>query len=729
MDGSIKLLDSLLTERIASTEGYRARLLVGMALLAGIGLALGWAIARSLVRPIGHAVDAARAVAAGDLEYRIDAEGSDEAAQLLQRFVEMQTSLRQRAFEEAQRLEQSRAEAVEAQRRAEEGLRIRQALDATSTNVMIADADGKIVFLNRAVQEMLLRNEPELRQALPQFDARRIEGQSFDVFHRHPGHQRNLLAQLKGEHKTRIKVAGASFALTANPIGDGEGRRIGTVVEWADITAELAAREREQRIATENARVRSALDVAPLPVRIADADGTIVYVNHVLRDILKRDAAAFRAEQPSFDPERVVGGSVGMFYADSAAAVERLRQLTATVQSRMKLGGRQYDVSTSPIVDEAGKSLGSVGIWDDKTEQLAAEAELTELSSAATSGDMSRRVVLEGKSGFVRQIGEQFNGLMDVVGNTIVQVRAAANQLSAASAQVSQTSQSLSHSASQQAASVEQTTASLQEMSASVKQNAESANVTDGIATRAAAEAREGGEAVVQTKEAMKEIARKISIIDDIAYQTNLLALNAAIEAARAGEHGKGFAVVAAEVRKLAERSQVAAQEIGTLAGGSVTLAEKAGALLDEMVPSIRKTSELVQEISAASGEQSEGVSQITGAMNHLSAATQQTASASEQLSATAEELSAQAAQLQELMGFFRVAGDGEGEGAPGRAGGAAVSSHAGRTLRPSQAARAASSAITSAAGLAARFGRGVAAGGQAAGAAAPVDEAAFGRF
>ena len=153
----------------------------------------------------------------------------------------------------------------------------------------------------------------------------------------------------------------------------------------------------------------------------------------------------------------------------------------------------------------------------------------------------------------------------------------------------------------------------------------------------------------------MKQIATKISIIDDIAYQTNLLALNAAIEAARAGEHGKGFAVVAAEVRKLAERSQVAAQEIGNLAGSSVRLAEEAGHLLSSMVPSIQKTSELVQEISAASGEQADGVQQITGAMNHLSSSTQQTASASEQLSATAEELSAQATQLQELMAYFRL--------------------------------------------------------------------------
>jgi uncharacterized membrane protein YdfJ with MMPL/SSD domain len=192
-------------------------------------------------------------------------------------------------------------------------------------------------------------------------------------------------------------------------------------------------------------------------------------------------------------------------------------------------------------------------------------------------------------------------------------------------------------------------------MTASITQNTENAKVTDNMATKSSSEAEQGGKAVKDTVEAMKSIAGKIGIIDDIAYQTNLLALNAAIEAARAGEHGKGFAVVAAEVRKLAERSQVAAQEIGELAGSSVKMAEQAGRLLDEMVPSIRKTSDLVQEIAASSQEQSQGVGQINGAMGQLNKATQQNASASEELAATAEEMGGQAAQLQELMEFFKI--------------------------------------------------------------------------
>jgi methyl-accepting chemotaxis protein len=236
---------------------------------------------------------------------------------------------------------------------------------------------------------------------------------------------------------------------------------------------------------------------------------------------------------------------------------------------------------------------------------------------------------------------------------TIDDVFEASCNLVAASEQLSATAQTLSQGASEQAASVEETSASMEEMSASISQNNENAKVTGDIATRNAMDTQEGGSAVQETVTAMKLIAHKISIVDDIAYQTNLLALNAAIEAGRAGEHGKGFAVVAAEVRKLAERSQVAAEEISQLATSSVGLAEKAGTLLGTIVPSIRKTADLVQEISAASSEQNAGVGQINGAINQISQAIQQNAAAAEELASTSEELNAQALELQAMMAAF----------------------------------------------------------------------------
>lgn len=282
--------------------------------------------------------------------------------------------------------------------------------------------------------------------------------------------------------------------------------------------------------------------------------------------------------------------------------------------------------------------------------------EAVNVANALAAGDLTVKIEVTSKDE-TGQLLTAMKTMVSKLSQIIGEVNGAASNIASASEEVSSTAQSMSQATNEQAASVEETSASVEQMGASINQNSENAKVTDGMATQASRQATAGGVAVKETVSAMKSIAGKIGIIDDIAYQTNLLALNAAIEAARAGEHGKGFAVVAAEVRKLAERSQVAAQEIGELAGGSVDKAEQAGKLLDEIVPAINKTSDLVQEITAASEEQSSGAAQINTAMNQLNQITQQNASATEELAATAEEMSSQAEQLQQLMSFFKVQG------------------------------------------------------------------------
>jgi methyl-accepting chemotaxis protein len=232
------------------------------------------------------------------------------------------------------------------------------------------------------------------------------------------------------------------------------------------------------------------------------------------------------------------------------------------------------------------------------------------------------------------------------------------------SEQVNGSAQALAQGATEQASSIEEVSSSMEEMNSSVQKNADNSLQTVAIATRSSSDAEQGSGAVTATIEAMKSIASKISIIEEIARQTNMLALNAAIEAARAGEHGKGFAVVAAEVRKLAERSQTAAKEISVVSISSIEVAEQAGVILSDIVPGIRKTAELVQEITAASTEQAQGINQVTQAVHQLDQVIQQNAAATQEMSAASEELTAQAEQLMEVASFFKI-GDSATSQAP----------------------------------------------------------------
>lgn len=344
----------------------------------------------------------------------------------------------------------------------------------------------------------------------------------------------------------------------------------------------------------------------------------------------------------------------------SEGTLDKIIQLNVDLgNAAVKEGSESASVANQTMLAVALVSFAlliALGIFIIRStlRQLGGEPNyVSQIVNKVADGDMSIDIQLmeNDTSSMLYAFKQMVARLAQIIGD----VRSATDNISSASEEVSATAQSVSQATSEQAASVEETSSAVEEMSASVNQNADNAKVTDSMATQASKQANEGGMAVKQTVQAMKQIANKISIIDDIAYQTNLLALNAAIEAARAGDHGKGFAVVAAEVRKLAERSQVAAQEIGEVASSSVELAERAGQLLDEMVPAITKTSDLVQEITAASNEQSGGLGQINTAMAQMNQITQANASASEELAATAEEMSGQAEQLQQLVAFFKI--------------------------------------------------------------------------
>ncbi len=301
--------------------------------------------------------------------------------------------------------------------------------------------------------------------------------------------------------------------------------------------------------------------------------------------------------------------------------------------------------------DEIGRLAKA---FDRMADNLQRQADLAEEIS---KGNLTIDVQLASEND---QLGKALKQMAEILNDIIRQVMVAADNVSSGSQALSSAAQEMSQGATEQAASAEEASSSIEEMTANIRQNADNAVQTEKIAIGAAKDAHEAGQVANDNMAAMKEIAGKIIIIEEIARQTNLLALNAAIEAARAGEHGRGFAVVAAEVRKLAERSQIAAGEINKLSVSSVAVAERAGLILGNLGPNIQRTAELVQEIAAASKEQDTGAEQICAAIQQLDQVIKQNASATEEMASTSEELSSQSEQLQSMIAFFKVKG-GEG--------------------------------------------------------------------
>ncbi len=378
------------------------------------------------------------------------------------------------------------------------------------------------------------------------------------------------------------------------------------------------------------------LDISYTGVPIKDKEGKVIGAFEVVTDLTSVKQAARQAKKIADYQDK-----------ETQKLVDGLAKL-AKGDVNVALATEPADSDTSEVKHTFDTIAAAVN------SSAKANRDIAEVAKQIAAGDLTLKLTERSPED---ELLIALKAMLDKLNLVVTDVKGAADNVASGSQELSSSSEQMSQGASEQAAAAEEVSSSMEEMTSNIRQNADNALQTEKIASKSAKDAKEGGEAVTHTVSAMKEIAGKISIIEEIARQTNLLALNAAIEAARAGEHGKGFAVVASEVRKLAERSQKAAAEISNLSSSSVEIAERAGEMLNRMVPDIQKTAELVMEISAACREQDTGAEQINKAIQQLDQVIQQNASAAEEMSSTAEELSSQAEQLQDVIGFFKVEG------------------------------------------------------------------------
>ncbi|ASR09177.1 methyl-accepting chemotaxis protein [Rhizobium leguminosarum bv. viciae] len=439
------------------------------------------------------------------------------------------------------------------------------------------------------------------------------------------------IAQLEAIRQQKNLLAARTADETAGAIAKGNQAR----KDFTDAFGQVLA------LATEEGKARWA--------RIAELSKIFTAADDQIRDFVKAGNAE-GANTVSVTAARAAANDI-----DST-----LSEILALEKQRMKAADddadAQYAATRTMMMAVAAVALLVAAItafWIASTISKGlsrANAVVREVSE----GDLTKMADITSRDEIGELLGN-VNTMIERLRGVVADALSAADNVSSGSQELSASSEQVSQGATEQAASAEEASASMEQMAANIKQNADNAAQTEKIARQSAKDAEMSGEAVTRAVDAMRTIAQKIGIVQEIARQTDLLALNAAVEAARAGEHGKGFAVVASEVRKLAERSQSAAAEISAMSTDTVKAAADAGDMLGRLVPDIRKTAELVSEISAACREQDIGASQINEAIQQLDKVTQQNAGASEQMSATSEELASQAEELQTSIAFFKV--------------------------------------------------------------------------
>ncbi len=458
---------------------------------------------------------------------------------------------------------------------------LRQGVDRLGTNVMIANSNFELIYVNERSRVTLEKMAGVIREAFG-LEVSDLVGGSIDRFHKGESKERvrRILSDRKAfPYRKTIQLGGLLLDLNVNVLEAPDHSIAGYIVNWEDVT------EREHFTA-EASRLQSMMDNMPINVMLADRDLKLIYMNPASAKVLRSIESLL-----PMPVDKMMGQKIDIFHKNPAYQRNLLADSkNLPRRANIKLGNETLDLNISPIFDRNQSYIGAMATWTLITDNVRVANEVANVVQTLTSAS--------------------------------TELQASSQSMATGAEETSKQALAVASASEQASRSVHSVAAASEEMSKSIKEISARVQEAANIAQKAAAEAKATNQTMDSLSKSSVEIGQVVKVIASIAQQTNLLALNATIEAARAGEAGKGFAVVANEVKELARQTAKATEEINQKIGTVQRETGEAVSAIQGIAKVIAQLNEISMTIAAAVEEQNAATAEISRSASEASRGT-----------------------------------------------------------------------------------------------------------